>query len=176
MRQNVDDLYTHLENTDAIVSTASGCGVTVKDYGRLLQHDPVYAQRAEAVSAHVQDVSEFVLTQSKTWQPSQLGGQKVAWHAPCTLQHGQGLNGIVEEILQQVGYELVDVDDAHLCCGSAGTYAVLQPTLAEQLRKNKQRALLVGQPDIIATANVGCQTHLQHNSSVPVVHWIELLK
>ena len=175
-RENVDWLYERLSDSPSIVSTASGCGVTVKEYGRLLDKDPVYAERANQVAEHTLDVAEFIASLEIEWQPTQPAGTRIAWHAPCSLQHGQQINGTVEQLLTGAGYELVPVADGHLCCGSAGTYSVLQPQLSEQLRDNKIAALLAHQPQLIASANVGCQTHLSGAAAIPVVHWIELIK
>ncbi len=176
MRRNLDALRPHLDAVEWIVSTASGCGVTVKDYGRLLADDPKYAALAARVAAMSRDMAEAA-SASPTSTDSALPrkpGRKVAWHPPCTLQHGQRLTGIVERLLTEAGHELVPVKDAHLCCGSAGTYSVLQPDLAQRLRQDKLANLTAGRPDVIATANVGCQTHLA-SAACPVVHWIELL-
>jgi glycolate oxidase iron-sulfur subunit len=158
---------------EAVNSSASGCGVTYKDYARLLQGDPDYAQKAAEVAARVLDVSEY-LAEFKLQAAS--AATRVAWHAPCTLQHGQQLRGGVESLLLRAGYELVDVVDAHLCCGSAGSYSMLQPEMSAVLKQRKLGALQRDAPDVIATANVGCQTHLASGSQVPVVHWIELVK
>ena len=177
MRRNLDALQPHLDRVEWIVSTASGCGVTVKDYGRLLADDPKYAALATRVAARSRDLAEVGLELSaREGGAPQLGrGRKVAWHPPCTLQHGQRLTGIVERLLAEAGHELVPVKDAHLCCGSAGTYSVLQPEMAQRLRQDKLANLTAGRPDVIATANVGCQTHLASAAACPVVHWIELL-
>jgi glycolate oxidase iron-sulfur subunit len=175
IRHNVDVLHALSNSAQAIVSTASGCGVTFKDYGRLLAHDPAYAQQAAAVAAKVMDVSEYLAGLDVSWQKAKAL-DKVAWHSPCTLQHGQKSEGVVEQLLAQAGYELTTVPDSHLCCGSAGTYSVLQPDMSEQLKANKWAALLSDGPDIVATANVGCQTHLASANDLDVVHWVELLK
>lgn len=175
IRHNVDVLYALSKSAGAIVSTASGCGVTFKDYGRLLAQDPVYAERAAALAAKVFDVSEYLASLDVSWQKAKAV-DKVAWHSPCTLQHGQKTEGFVEKILQQAGYVLTAVPDSHLCCGSAGTYSVLQADMSEQLKANKWAALLSDGPDIVATANVGCQTHLAGSNDLDVVHWVELLK
>ncbi len=176
MRRNLDALQPHLDGVAWIVSTASGCGVTVKDYGRLLEDDPKYAALAARVAAMSRDLAEVAVASPapKDGAPRTGPRRKVAWHPPCTLQHGQRLTGIVERLLAEAGHELVPVKDAHLCCGSAGTYSVLQPELAERLRQDKLANLTAGEPDVIATANVGCQTHLG-SAACPVVHWIELL-
>ena len=176
IRRNLDAMQPHLDGVERIVSTASGCGVTIKDYGRLLADDPKYAALAARVAAMSRDLAEVVATLPlpEVSVPPRRPGQKVAWHPPCTLQHGQRLTGIVERLLTKAGHELVPVKDAHLCCGSAGTYSVLQPELADRLRRDKLAQLTAGQPDVIATANVGCQMHLASAAS-PVVHWIELV-
>jgi len=173
-RNNVDAFSALLDQVDAIISTASGCGVTVKDYGRLLADDPIYADRAARVAAATVDVSEY-LTNFASRLTLRFPGKRIAWHPPCSLQHGQQIEGSVEALLQDAGYELLPVMDAHLCCGSAGTYSVLQPQWSAQLRDHKLQALHQHQPDLIATANVGCQTHLAHGTNTPVMHWIELL-
>ena len=176
IRRNLDALQPHLDGVRWLVSTASGCGVTVKDYGRLLADDPKYAALAAKIAAMTRDLAEVAaeLPVLKDAAAPKGAGRKVAWHPPCTLQHGQGIAGMVERLLADAGYELVPVKDAHLCCGSAGTYSILQPELAQRLRQDKLANLTAGEPDIIATANVGCQTHLT-STACPVVHWIELL-
>lgn len=175
MRHNVDVLWPLLGELDAVLSTASGCGVTYKDYGRLLADDADYADKAAALSAKVLDVAEFCEREELQFDRA-ADVQRVAWQAPCTLQHGQQVNGTVERLLERAGYALVDVADGHLCCGSAGTYSVLQPDLSERLRDAKLNALCANTPDVIATANVGCQTHLASASGIPVRHWVELLR
>ncbi len=175
MRRNLDVLAPYLDAVEAVISTASGCGVTLKDYGRLLAADPDYALLAQAFSDKLVDGSEYLHAQGSSWEPAREF-RRVAWHAPCTFQHGQRLKGSVEQLLTMAGYELVPVRDAHLCCGSAGTYSLLQPQLAEQLKVNKLTALTCSAPDVIATANVGCQTHMSTAATVPVVHWMELLR
>ncbi len=175
MRRNVDALLPLVSRAEAIVSTASGCGVTLKDYGRLLADDPDYARRAARIAAKVKDVSEYLAEADLGLEASQAG-KRVAWHAPCTLQHGQQLPDGVATLLRGLGYELVPVADAHLCCGAAGTYAVLQRDMSQTLRTRKLDALTAASPDLIASANVGCQAHLAEAARVPVVHWIELLK
>ncbi|MBN2700756.1 MAG: glycolate oxidase subunit GlcF, partial [Methylothermaceae bacterium] len=154
--------------------TASGCGVTVKEYGELLAHDPDYAAKAATVSALAKDLSE-VMAEKAGLEALQPKPVKVAFQSPCTLQHGLGLAGKVESLLRYLGFELTPVADPHLCCGSAGTYSILQPKLARRLRRNKIAALERGDPDVIATANIGCLLHLRPAASRPVVHWIELL-
>jgi glycolate oxidase iron-sulfur subunit len=179
MRRNIDAWWPHVEaGIEAIVVTASGCGVQVRDYGHVLADDAVYAEKALKISALCRDPSEVLahhfeplLTLLGT--PAKRG--KVAFHSPCTLQHGLKIRGAIESLLLAAGYELTAVADAHLCCGSAGTYSILQPALSKQLRQNKLSALNAGLPSVIATANIGCLSHLQAGSVLPVRHWIELI-
>ncbi len=177
-RRNIDAWWPHIERgAEAIVISASGCGVVVKDYGHLLRDDPAYADRARRVSAMARDPVEVIADEWKRFAPKVAmdhGPQRVAFHSPCTLQHGQQLAGRVEEILHAVGLELTDVADPHLCCGSAGTYSLLQPELSGRLRSAKLAALEAGQPDLILTANIGCLSHLAGGTDRPVRHWIEL--
>ena len=157
---------------DVIVSSASGCGVTLKDYGRLVD-----APGADSFGKRVRDAAE-VLAGGFDFRKRAVNGreaQTVAWHPPCTLQHGQRVTGLVEGVLRKTGYRLVPVPDAHLCCGSAGSYSLLQPELAGELKARKAAALMGHRPDVVATANIGCQTHLADAVNVPVVHWLELL-
>jgi glycolate oxidase iron-sulfur subunit len=162
-------------DVEAILSTASGCGVTVREYGRLFADDPAHYHAAQRLADMTLDASEFLHRLDTQWR-RRGHYRKVAWHAPCTLQHGQQVRGHVEALLGAAGYELVAVTDAHLCCGSAGTYAILQPSLAERLKTEKVAALEREGPDVIATANIGCQLHLASAAGVPVVHWLELLE
>ena len=174
-RRNIDAWWPLLEQgAEAIVITASGCGVMVKDYGHLLRHDPAYAQKAARVAALAKDIAEILDAEPGAIAPG-AGRPRVAFQSPCTLQHGQRLGGVAEGVLRRAGFELAPVADAHLCCGSAGTYSLLQPELAHRLRDDKLSALQAGQPELIATANIGCLNHLQATAGVPVVHWIELL-
>jgi len=157
---------------EAIVMTASGCGATVREYGHLLAGDPAYAEKAARIAAMTKDLSEVI-------QPEMLAigqpGGKAAFHSPCTLQHGQQIRGKVETLLARAGWQLTVVADAHLCCGSAGAYSLLHPDIAGELRARKLAALQAGAPSVIATANIGCLSHLQGDAAVPVRHWIELL-
>ena len=171
MRALIDAWWPTIERgeAEAIVVTASGCGATVKEYGHLLAHDPAYRDKAARISAMTRDLSEVV-------QPGAATGKgRIAFHSPCSLQHGQQINGKIESLLEQAGYELTPVPDAHLCCGSAGTYSILQPELSSELRSRKLEALQAARPVLIATANIGCLTYLQAQAQVPVHHWIELL-
>ena len=178
-RRNIDVWWPHIESgAEAVVITASGCGVEVKDYGHLLQDDPAYAEKAARVGALARDVSEVVIAEKdallKLLEKSALAGrQAMAFHAPCSLQHGLKIRGVVEQLLSAAGYELTLVADAHLCCGSAGTYSILQPEIARRLRGQKLAALLTGQPVGIASANIGCIAHLQAGTGIPIKHWIE---
>jgi glycolate oxidase iron-sulfur subunit len=183
VKRNIDAWWPLIEQgAEAIVVTASGCGVMVKEYGHLLRLDPAYAEKAERVSALARDVAEVIAAEWERIRPllpaaagAGANAAKVAFHSPCTLQHGQKIKGVVERLLADLGFGLTPVADAHLCCGSAGTYSILQPELSHQLRDNKVAALQAGAPAVIASANVGCITHLQGGTDVPVRHWIELL-
>ncbi len=174
MASVLDSLSAHLEEVDAVISTASGCGVTLKDYGRLLADERESAAQAAAFADKVMDVGELLASLDARWRRA-LPVERIAVHVPCTLQHGQRRGDLPAKLLEQAGYSLVPVADGHLCCGSAGSYAVLQPELAERLGENKVAALTNGEPELIVTANVGCQVHLGALTKVPVRHWIELL-
>ncbi|SEN36308.1 glycolate oxidase subunit GlcF [Halomonas caseinilytica] len=174
-RANIDAWWPHIEaGCEAIVQTASGCGAFVKEYGDLLADDPAYADKAAHVSARAKDLVE-ILEDEPLDNLALANRERLAFHCPCTLQHAQRLGGHVEGVLARLGFPLTPVRDAHLCCGSAGTYSITQPTLATQLRDNKLDALEEGQPDVIATANIGCQSHLAGADRTPVRHWIELV-
>lgn len=177
-RRNIDSWWPRVDGgAEAIVVTASGCGVTVKEYGHLLRNDPVYADKARRISEITRDPIEVIAQEWKRFAPlvaMDHGPLRVAFHSPCSLQHGQGLGGRVEEILEAIGLELAPVADGHLCCGSAGTYSILQPTLSQQLKANKLAALEASEPDLIATANIGCMNHLESGAKRPVRHWLEI--
>ena len=175
MRKNIDAWWPAIEaGAEAIVMTASGCGVMVKEYGERLAGDPSYAKKAQRVSELTKDLSE-ILGKEDLGALDIKNKKTTAYHCPCTLQHGQQLNGGVESILEKAGVPLTKTKDKHLCCGSAGTYSILQSDTSQQLLDNKLAALTIGQPEQIVTANVGCQMHLETKSGVPVKHWIELL-
>jgi glycolate oxidase iron-sulfur subunit len=175
MRRTIDAWWPHVaQGAEAIVITASGCGVTVKDYGHYLAQDPAYAAKARRISELARDIGEVIASESARLKPVATG-QRVAFHSPCTLQHGMKLKGAMESLLTSLGYQLTPVPDAHLCCGSAGTYSILQPALSQRLLANKLAALQSGAPSAILTANIGCQAHLQTATSLPVRHWIEAL-
>jgi len=182
MRRNIDAWWPYIEaGAEAVVMTASGCGAMVAEYGHLLARDPAYAEKAARVSALMKDISEIINTEKeKLVALAPLASRhsplpKFAFHPPCTLQHGLKMKGQVEKLLVELGFDLTRVPDAHLCCGSAGTYSILQPALSQQLLKNKIAALNSGQPSAIITANIGCQSHLQTATGLPVMHWIEAL-
>jgi glycolate oxidase iron-sulfur subunit len=184
MRRNIDAWWplveglTSVGKVEAIVMNASGCGVTVKDYGHALAHDADYAERAARVSALTRDLSELLpelvpLLKAKLREPAQ---RRLAFHPPCTLQHGQQLRGGVETHLDALGFEVqLAASESHLCCGSAGTYSVLQPELAYQLRDRKLAQLQPLQAQAIVSANIGCIQHLQSGTATPVRHWVEVL-
>ena len=199
MRRNIDAWWplvqglTSAGKVEAIVMNASGCGVTVKDYGHALRHDAQYAAKAERISALTKDLSELLpdlvqTLRAKLALPGSAQGAgakdsssarrvtRLAYHPPCTLQHGQQLRGGVETHLGALGFEVsVAVNDSHLCCGSAGTYSVLQPKLAGELRDRKLNSLAPLEPQTIVSANVGCIQHLQSGTTTPVRHWVEVL-
>jgi glycolate oxidase iron-sulfur subunit len=220
MRRNIDAWWPHVEQgAEAVMITASGCGVTIKEYGHHLRHDPAYADKAKRISELTRDISEVIAAESaklkplirrqtaasdrssqdlevtvsaaphgaggqiptQEWAPSSAPRraparrQPIAFHSPCTLQHGLRMQGTVETLLKDLGFELTSIPDPHICCGSAGTYSLLQPELSRQLRANKIAALESGKPSAILTANIGCQTHLQGATALSVRHWIEAL-
>ena len=176
MRRNVDAWWPLVEaGAEAIVTSASACGVMIKDYGDLLKDDPVYAPRARRISELARDLSEALEGEDLSVFRDVTGKQATAVHCPCTLSHGQKLDGTLERILERVGIPLVDTAEKHLCCGSAGTYSLLQPGISRRLLARKLEALSIGKPEQIVTANIGCQLHLGSHSDVPVRHWIELL-
>ncbi len=174
MRRMIDAWWPLVEQgAEAIVMTATGCGCTVREYGHHLARDAAYAAKAARISAMTRDLSEVLAAESDRLVPLMgTGKPKVAFHPPCTLQHWQQLKGVTEGVLAKLGYELAPVPDVHMCCGSAGTYALFQPELSERLKKNRVTALQSGLPEVVLTANVGCQTHLATAASVPVRHWI----
>jgi glycolate oxidase iron-sulfur subunit len=179
MRANIDAWWPYVESSavEAIVMNASGCGVTVKEYGHILKDDAHYAAKAARISALTKDLSELLpmlveQLQGKVKAPSAA----MAFHPPCTLQHGQQLKGGVEKHLGDLGFDVkVASNEAHLCCGSAGTYSVLNPEISYQLRDRKLGHLQDAQPAQIISANIGCITHLQSGTATPVRHWVEVL-
>jgi glycolate oxidase iron-sulfur subunit len=181
MRHNIDAWWPHIESgVEAIVMNASGCGVTVKEYGHLLRHDPQYADKARKVSELTRDISELLPTLVEALQDrvrvKAVSMGLLAYHPPCTLQHGQQLRGGVEQHMSQMGFQVqLANSESHLCCGSAGTYSVLQPEISSQLRERKLGHLSAIKPHSIISANIGCITHLQSGTDTPVRHWIEVL-
>ena len=177
MRSNIDRWWPWVERgIEAIVSTASGCGTLVKDYGDLLGQDRRYAEKAARISALAKDISEVISKEDlSALSFASTKSLRIAFQSPCSLQHGQKLGGVAESLLCRLGFQLTPVAEAHLCCGSAGTYSILQRRLARQLLKDRVRNLEAGDPDLIATANIGCYSFLQQEAQVPVKHWIELL-
>jgi glycolate oxidase iron-sulfur subunit len=164
---------------EAIVMNASGCGVTVKEYGHSLAHDPDYALKATRVADLTRDLSELLPDLVETLRPRLAANAtttRLAFHPPCTLQHGQRLRGGVETAMSALGFDIrVALNEAHLCCGSAGTYSVLQPGLANALRDRKLANLDELAPEAIVSANIGCIQHLQSGTTTPVRHWVEVL-
>ncbi len=177
MRDLIDAWWPQVESgIEAIVSTASGCGVMLKDYGHVLAGDTAYCRKAERIVHLVKDIGEVLSAERESLLalPRQANrAPSIAFHAPCTLQHGLHAASDVEALLRELDFVLTPVPDSHLCCGSAGSYSILQPELAQRLRANKQAALCTGAPEAIATANIGCLMHLQRGLSIPVRHWIE---
>ena len=180
MRHNIDAWWPYVDSgaVECIVMNASGCGVTVKEYGHHLQHDAQYAAKAARISALTRDLSELLPDIAPLLQGKLVNVQQgvIAFHAPCTLQHGQQLRGGVETHLRALGFDVrVALNESHLCCGSAGTYSVLQPALSKQLRERKLGNLNALAPTVITSANIGCITHLQSGTTTPVRHWVQVL-
>jgi glycolate oxidase iron-sulfur subunit len=174
MRRVIDAWWPHVEQVEAFVMTATGCGAFVREYGYHLQHDSRYAAKARRIAGLTRDLAEVLAAEGAALErlAPQAPGPKVAFHPPCSMQHWQKLGGVAEGLLGRLGYRLTPVPDAHLCCGSAGTYSLTQPALAAELKANKLAALQSGLPELVLTANVGCQTHLASGATVPVRHWI----
>ena len=172
---NINAWWRHVDGVEAIISTSSACSLMLKQYAGLLGDDPEYGAKAHRVAALSRDISEFLAGEDLTALRGDRDAVTAAFHAPCTLQHGLGQRGTVEGILSDCGYRLTTVADAHLCCGAAGTYSILQPELADELRREKVTKLKADGPEIIATANIGCLLHLKGHSQIPVRHWLELI-
>jgi glycolate oxidase iron-sulfur subunit len=179
MRANIDAWWPYVERgeVEAIVMNASGCGVTVRDYGHFLQHDPQYADKAQRIGELTRDLSEIVAALVPQLQPKvRARAGLFAYHPPCTLQHGQKLRGGVEQTMAALGFQVrVALNESHLCCGSAGTYSVLHPEIAHALRDRKLANLEATGAKEIVSANIGCISHLQSGTQTPVTHWIELV-
>ena len=182
-RRNIDAWWPLLEgDAEGLVMTASGCGSHVLEYAHLLQDDPDYAVKAARIVLATRDISEVISAEAAALapllaacQPLPESERLLAFHSPCSLQHGLKIRGTVESLLTSAGYTLTAVADSHLCCGSAGTYSVLQPEISQRLQANKVNALAAGGPAAIASANVGCIGHIQGGTDLPVTHWIELI-
>ena len=178
-RRNVDAWWPLVDaGADAIVINASGCGTQVKDYGHLLAHDAAYAEKAARIAALARDLIEVVAphaSEVKSRLKPGLASEPVVFHPPCSLQHGQQIRGQVEALLTAAGAQLLPFAEPHLCCGSAGTYSVLQPELSHQLRDRKLAALEAGRPQRILSANIGCISHLAGGTATEVMHWVEWL-
>ncbi len=175
IKNNIDQLITSFDKgIDGIVITASGCGAMFKEYPHLLRNDNAYKEKAELIASKTFDLTEVINTNELKTKLTATN-INIAVHTPCTLQHAQGLPSNIETILSNCGYQLCPIKDKHLCCGSAGTYSITQPKLSKQLRQQRLTGLMVGKPDVIVTANIGCLHHLNTGSSVPVKHWIEII-
>jgi glycolate oxidase iron-sulfur subunit len=182
-RRNIDAWWPHVEaGCEAIVINASGCGAMIKDYGELLQHDAAYADKARRIAQLAQDVVQVLSplaaalaerARPRDTAPGAAGGERVVFHPPCTLQHALRIRGTVEELLRALGAQVLPFAEAHLCCGSAGTYSILQPELSYRLRDRKLAHLQAPQPDVILSANIGCIAHLASGTDTKVEHWIE---
>ena len=173
-KSNIDVWQAQLEDgLEVIISSASGCGVMVKDYHELFEKSDEYYSKALFVASKTQDIAEFLAKENLS--KLSLNKKNISYHEPCTLQHGQKLGGLVGSLLSQFGYTQSAVKDAHICCGSAGTYSIFQTKLARELRLNKIKHLTESNPEMIVTSNIGCLMHLQKGCSIPVKHWVELL-
>ncbi|MCA3559614.1 MAG: glycolate oxidase subunit GlcF [Aestuariivirga sp.] len=159
-------------DVDAVIVTASGCGTTIKDYGHMLRHDAAYAEKAKAISAKAKDVTEFLIAQDL---PAAQGGLRLAYHSACSMQHGQKIRTEPQRLLRRAGFTVMEVPEGHLCCGSAGTYNILQPELASKLRDRKVANIESLSPEAIATGNIGCITQIGLGTGIPILHTVELL-
>ncbi len=174
VKRNIDKWSSQLnDGAEVILSSASGCGVMIKDYPKLFEESDPYFEKAKGISLKTQDIAEFL--SSKDLSKLQLSELNVSYHEPCTLQHGQKLSGLVESILTQFGYIKNSIKDSHICCGSAGAYSIFESEISNQLMVNKLENLNASNPKMIITSNIGCLLHLQKGSSIPVKHWVELL-
>jgi glycolate oxidase iron-sulfur subunit len=175
-RANIDAWTREIENggLDAILITASGCGTTIKDYGFMLRGDPAYAEKAACVAALALDISEYV-ARLALGAPTPASGLKVAYQSACSLQHGQKIHKKPKDLLAAAGYRVSDIAEAHLCCGSAGTYNMMQAGIAGTLRERKVAAIEATGADVIATGNIGCMTHIGAATDIPIVHTVELI-
>ena len=175
-RANIDAWIDEIdgEGLDAILTTTSGCGTTIKDYGHMFRRDRAYARKAARVSALALDVTEYLAT-ARPAAGKRGTDLIVAYHSACSLQHGQRITTLPKALLKNAGFEVRDIPEGHICCGSAGTYNILQPEIAERLRDRKVRNIESVAPDVIATGNIGCITQIASGTIVPVMHTVELL-
>jgi glycolate oxidase iron-sulfur subunit len=169
-RRSIDQ-WTKAE-VDAVIITASGCGTTIKDYGHMLRHDEAYAEKARAISAKAKDVTEFLMMQDL---PEAQGNMRLAYHSACSMQHGQKLKTEPQRLLRRAGFTVMEVPEGHLCCGSAGTYNILQPEIAARLRERKVANIESLAPEAVATGNIGCITQIGLGTRLPILHTVELL-
>ena len=179
IKNNIDAWWPYIEEgIEAIVISASGCGAMIKDYGYILRNDTDYKDKAHQVSLMAKDVAEIIVAEEIETLGKLLKGnsRRIAFQNPCSLQHGQKIKDETEVLFQKLGYQIENIEDANQCCGSAGTYSLLQTELSEKLRRKKISALEAVKPDVILTANIGCQLHLQQATEIPVKHWIEILE
>jgi glycolate dehydrogenase iron-sulfur subunit len=176
-RANIDTWIREIESTplDAIIVTASGCGTMLKDYGFLFRNDPRYADKAKRISSLARDISEVLAEVMPAAQSEFQSNLRVAYHSACSLQHGQQLHTLAPGLLTRAGFTVLDIPESHLCCGSAGTYSLLQPDFSSQLRDRKARNIESVEPDVIATGNIGCITQIAQATNIPIVHTVELL-
>ncbi len=176
-RRNIDAWEAAMteDPLDAILVTASGCGTTVKDYGHMLAYDPVYAERAKRISALAKDITEFLADVIDIGAPAGWSDIRVAYHSACSMQHGQGVNAQPRRLLREAGFSVTEIAEGHICCGSAGTYNILQPELASELRERKLGNIAAAKPDCVVTGNIGCITQLSGRDAPPIVHTVELL-
>jgi glycolate oxidase iron-sulfur subunit len=176
MRRNIDAWWPHIENgVEAIVTSATGCGALLVDYGKLLAGDPAYSAKARRVSQLSRDLGEILLAEDPRRLRVNADRGKIAVHTPCTLRNALGRPDLLQRILTSAGFDIAATPGDTLCCGSAGTYSILQPATSLRLRESTLERLVDDRPDLIATANIGCQLHLRRGAEIPVVHWIELL-
>lgn len=175
-KANIDQWYHEIENggLDAIIITTSGCGTTIKDYGFMLRDDPLYADKAARVSALAKDITEYLIALDLP-QSDKGDGRRVAYHSACSMQHGQKITNEPKRLLKNAGFRVVDVPQGHLCCGSAGTYNIMQSEIADQLKSNKLYNIEKTKPDLVAAGNIGCMTQLASGLNVPIIHTVELL-
>jgi glycolate oxidase iron-sulfur subunit len=183
MRRNIDAWWPEMSRGDTLlIATASGCGSELKEMGEALKHDEAYRDKAHTIASAARDVAEvlaplmdLIVTHIPEHRRPEDEHRRIVYHPPCSLQHGQKIRGVVEAILVRLGYELLPFKESHLCCGSAGSYSLLEKSMSTTLKLRKLGHLLTPHPSLIATANIGCQVHLQSGTQVPVIHWVKLM-